>query len=32
MINLHMLSIQCLPKDLPNSLTVDITPLKLDRA
>ena len=31
-INLHKLSIQCLPKDLPNSLTVDITPLKLGQS
>ncbi|MBN8545530.1 MAG: 50S ribosomal protein L25 [Ignavibacteria bacterium] len=28
-INLHKLTIQCLPKDLPNAFTVDISPLKL---
>lgn len=28
-INLHKLTIQCLPQDLPNALVVDVTPLKL---
>ncbi|KAB2907854.1 MAG: 50S ribosomal protein L25 [Ignavibacteriales bacterium] len=28
-INLHKLTIQCFPQDLPNELIVDITPLKL---
>ncbi|MCA0389758.1 MAG: 50S ribosomal protein L25 [Bacteroidetes bacterium] len=28
-INLHKLTIQCLPKDLPNAFIVDISPLKL---